>query len=164
MYLICIHRVDLCGLWDSLAWFWIHNTIDMQKFRDISNCHDTESDKSFSVMTKLLIWVFFFISESAVKYLISLACLWRVEWRTQLLSPPIFQRIEILAHTPGIYHRVRQGYLVNIMLSIKLCSAVFLNLMTTWNNCWAMWILKFFLNAVSSAVSRDECWNTITIT
>lgn len=98
--------------------------------------------------------------KSAVKYLISLICLQRVaiHWnKKHSYFFPIFPRIQILAHTPGIYHRVYQdSMLVNMeyMLSIKWCSAVFLNLMTTWNNCWAMWILKFVLNDVSSLMWR----------
>lgn len=144
--------MDLCGLQDSSAWSVIFNTIGMQKFCNICKYHDTESENSLSDMTKLLK---FFIFKSAVKHLISLICLQRVAvhlTKERSYFSPVFQRIQILAHTPGIYHRVYQAsfMLVNIMLSIKWCSPVFLNLMTTWNNCWAMWVFKFFLSAVSS--------------
>jgi len=62
--------------------------------------------------------------ESAVKCLISPICLQRTaihlnEEHSYIF--PAFQRIQILAHTPGIYHRVYQDsfMLVNIMLGIK---------------------------------------------
>lgn len=62
MYAISSHWVDLCGLQDSLAWFWIHDTIGMQKFCDICKYHGVKSDKNFSDMTKLLNWAFLFLS------------------------------------------------------------------------------------------------------